>query len=95
MKTKHDMTKAEALKVLKEAMDQVNRTVKAIEDYAAAYSLGHIIDSEGHVTLDEFTDLVAERSGLDEGLVFCVLAEAFSIMKDLELTVCGDDEDEE
>lgn len=81
-----------ALKVLKEAIDAVNKATDAIDSFADRFGMK---PKEKKVDLYDLAGLVAGETGMKESCVFDALACAFDLIRDLGLTVVVDEEDED
>ena len=92
---KSGVTRLDALRAMKESISQVNKAVREIEKFAVENSLDHIIDNAGKISLSEFAGLVAEDIGVDEETVSNILEYALGIVRDLELSIYEDEEDDD
>ena len=88
MKNDVAVTKLGALRMLK-------RSVANVGQFAEEHSLSHIIRNGGKVSLSEFADLIAEDLKVDEDTVSKVLHYALMTVRDLELAIYEDEDDEE
>ena len=81
-----------ALDALKAAMDRVDEAVEAIEKFGEAFDLS---PKGKTVPLDVFVKMVADVLEKKECCVRNILYTAFDMIKDLDLTIVDEDEEDE
>lgn len=81
-----------ALKTLKAALDSVDEAIEAIEEFATKHG---IEPEERTVDLCELTEMVVGETGLKPGCVYDALCCAFDLMKDLNLTVVAEEDEDD
>lgn len=76
------------------ALRMLKRSVANVGQFAEEHSLSHIIRNGGKVSLSEFADLIAEDLKMDGDVVSRVLYCALMTVRDLELSIYEDEDDE-
>ena len=79
-----------ALDILENAMNAVNTAVEAIDQYARQIGV-----KGKQVTIEDLALMAASKAGMDLMCVTRALDAAFSLIRDLELIVVAEDDDDE
>ena len=88
--------KMQALEVLKGACEAVTGAMNAIEDFAAAHGMRVRLEKQPrHVTIPELAEMVAGETEMKPECVFTAIACAFDLIRDLDLIVDAEDEDDD